>query len=243
MNWFSWTRFRKIRNFSSLVHTCTTFVLDKLLYGTQNPCLFSKSIENLNLKCWCPWIRDTMNVFGRRDTMNVFGRTCCVMACPIDERRTDFSFLTNKLSKKICTDLGKYSQFFSEDFIPSGEEHLLLLASNSFIVFFMILTVVCIAPVLLLIPTNIETKTPFETWIQIEVMSNKGFLHLYSFTSHKYYVLAVGAISMVAILIILVAHFFILHELYLHKKRTVTFKTNSYLSISRWQSSGPIRKN
>ena len=136
-----------------------------------------------------------MNVFGRRDTINVFGRTCYIMACPIDESRTDFSLRRNKLSKKIWSDLGKYSQFFSEDFIPSGEEQLLLMASNSFIEFFMILTIVCIAPVLLLTPANIETKTPFETWIQIGVMSNKGFLHLYSFTSHKYYVLAVGAIT------------------------------------------------
>ena len=30
---------------------------------------------------------------------------------------------------------------------------------------------------------------------KIGVMSNKGFLHLYSFTLHKYYVLAVGAVS------------------------------------------------
>ena len=163
--------------------------------------------------------------------MNVFGQTCCIMACPIDERRTDFSFPTNKLSKKIWTDLGKYSQFFSEDFIPSGEEQLLLLASNSFIAFFMILTIVCIAPVLLLTPTNIETKPPFETWIRLESCLIKVFcICIHLLCINIMFWLSEQSL-MVTMLIILVAHFFIRHELYLHKKRTVTIETISYLSI------------
>ena len=32
-----------------------------------------------------------------------------------------FSFPTNKLSKKICRDLGKYSTIFPDDSNPSGE--------------------------------------------------------------------------------------------------------------------------
>ena len=44
-----------------------------------------------------------------------------IMACPIDARGTDFSFPTNKLSKKICRDLGKYSTIFPDDSNPSGE--------------------------------------------------------------------------------------------------------------------------
>ena len=54
-------------------------------------------------------------------TINDFGRTCCIMACPIDARGTDFSFPTNKLSKKLCRVLGRYSTFFPDDSIPSGE--------------------------------------------------------------------------------------------------------------------------
>ena len=36
-------------------------------------------------------------------------------------RGIDFSIPTNKLSKKICRDLGKYSTIFPDDSNPSGE--------------------------------------------------------------------------------------------------------------------------
>ena len=49
---------------------------------------------------------------------------------PKDARGTNFSFPTTKLSKEVRRHLGGYSTFFSEDFIPSGKEQLLLLASN-----------------------------------------------------------------------------------------------------------------
>ena len=67
-------------------------------------------------------------------TINTFGRTCCIMACPIDARRIDFTFPTTKLSKKVRRDIGRYSTFFPEDFIPSGEEQLLSLESNAFLI-------------------------------------------------------------------------------------------------------------
>ena len=109
-----------------------------LLYGTQNPCLFSDSVKNLDPKCWCIRIPRP----GWRDTISAFGRTCCIMACPINPKRTDFFFPTNKLFKKIRRDLERYSRFVSGDSIPPGEKLLFLLASNSLILFLMILAIV-----------------------------------------------------------------------------------------------------
>ena len=60
------------------------------------------------------------------------------MACPINARGTDFSFQTNKLSKTIRRDLGRYSTFFPDGSIQAGEGSLLLLLSNSLIAFMMI---------------------------------------------------------------------------------------------------------
>ena len=40
------------------------------------------------------------------------------MTCSIDARETDFSCLTNKLSRNIGRDLGRNSTFLSEDSIP-----------------------------------------------------------------------------------------------------------------------------
>ena len=108
MCWFSWTRFRRTRNFSSLVHSCTMFILESFTVWNKK-CLFIQSIKNVDAKCWCIWIpRPSWRV-----TINAFDRTCCIMATPIVASWTSFSFPTNKLSKKIRRDLGKYSTFFT----------------------------------------------------------------------------------------------------------------------------------
>ena len=108
MCWFSWTRFRHTRNFSSLVHSCTMFILENFTVWNKK-CLFIQSIKNVDAKRWCIWIpRPSWRV-----TINAFDRTCCIIATPIVASWTNFSFPTNKLSKKIRRDLGKYSTFFT----------------------------------------------------------------------------------------------------------------------------------
>ena len=117
MCWFSWTRLKHTRIFSSQVHSCIMLYLRSSLYETQSACLFSESIKNLDLKCWCIWIARP----SWRGIINTFTLTYCIMACPIDARRTYFSFPTNKLFKNILRDLGRYSTFFRDDSNPSGE--------------------------------------------------------------------------------------------------------------------------
>ena len=103
-----------------------------------------------------------------------------------------FFFPTNKFSNKIRRDLGRYSTLFSEDFNPSGKEQLLFLAFFDSI-FYDFCRIFNNAALLLflrqpLLHRNSRHKYRLQSCL-------KRFLHLYSFISHKYFVLAVGGIS------------------------------------------------
>ena len=70
-------------------------------------------------------LNQNADAFEYQDQVDLFGRTCYIMACPINDRGTDFSFQTNKLSKTICRNLGRYSMFFPDGSIQAGEGSLL----------------------------------------------------------------------------------------------------------------------
>ena len=115
---------------------------------------------------------------------------------PIDARRTNRSFSTKKLSKKIRRNLRRYTTFFLQRILFHPEKSTIIIGIQliAFLMIFAAFSAMQYCSCSCVSPFNIETKTPFEAWIQTAVCL-KGFFHLCSFTSHRYYALAVRVIS------------------------------------------------
>ena len=65
------------------------------LYELQNPCSWSESMRNLELKWWCNWTSRP----NCSDATNTRGLTACIMASPIDDIFLVVSIPTKRLEK------------------------------------------------------------------------------------------------------------------------------------------------